>query len=143
MGWTDQTAPVPEAGCLLWLGAQTAKGYGVVRIAGQSYYVHRLAYEKANGAIPAGAMVCHKCDTRLCCEPTHLFAGSAADNSADAVRKGRMHPGEKNYNAKLTDDSVRAIRASSESNKALAARYGVNQSEVSRVRSGKAWRYVS
>lgn len=41
--------------------------------------------------------------------------------------------------AKLSFDDVLAIRRSSQSGSALARRYGVNRSTISRVRAYKAW----
>ena len=51
----------------------------------------------------------------------------------------RAQFGRDNHKAKLTDDLVREIRESDESGVALAKRFGVSTSVVSRVRSGKAW----
>ena len=64
-------------------------------------------------------------------------------------------PGTKSPNAKLTDDAVRAIRAAyaalpAMSNgrgrlgiDALAKRFGVSRSRISKVARGTAWRHVS
>jgi hypothetical protein len=63
----------------------------------------------------------------------------------------RLHPdslsrGEEVNTAKLTEDDVRAIREShdaGETQVALAARYGVQQTTISRVVLGRTWRHIS
>lgn len=61
------------------------------RVAGIRFYTnaHRQAWEKAFGLIPAGMLVCHKCDNRACINPSHLFLGSNKDNTQDMVGKKR------------------------------------------------------
>ena len=50
---------------------------------------HRVAWELTNGEIPNGLMVLHTCDNPPCCNPNHLFLGTAQDNSLDMMSKGR------------------------------------------------------
>lgn len=76
-------------GCLLWTERVDGSGYGVVRMNGHTWRVHRLAYIHACGPIPEGFFVCHHCDTPACFEPAHLFAGTPLDNVLDRERKGR------------------------------------------------------
>lgn len=77
--------------CWLWTGLLNRRGYGVTRHNGRACLAHRKAWELANGPIPDGFMVCHRCDVRNCIRPDHLFLGSAADNTADMIAKGRPH----------------------------------------------------
>jgi hypothetical protein len=76
------------SGCWLWTGALNTKGYGQFPT-GSAYLVHRLAYRFAHGSVPHGRLVLHRCDVRSCVNPDHLFLGSALDNVADMIAKGR------------------------------------------------------
>lgn len=75
--------------CWLWQAGRTPKGYGMVKVNGAHQGAHRVAYELVNGPIPAGMLVCHRCDTPACVRPDHLFLGSAKTNNRDAIAKGR------------------------------------------------------
>ena len=49
---------------------------------------HVVAYELTYGPVPAGRQVRHLCSRPLCCNPSHLVAGTVAENAADRV--GRL-----------------------------------------------------
>lgn len=138
--------PTAAGQCWLWSGAKNAHGYGVLYALGRARLAHRLAWEQVHGAIPSGMSVCHHCDTRACVNPEHLFLGTNADNVADRHAKGRTRwatqRGQDHHQAKLTDEDVRAILASSERGVALAKRYSVSESSVHRVRAKKSWRHI-
>lgn len=51
--------------------------------------------------------------------------------------------GEDHPKAKLTEEAVRAIRASDEDPQALAGRYGVGVSYIGSIRRGRVWKHVS
>lgn len=72
--------------CWLWTGAQMGSlGYGQFRIdPARTDYAHRVSWRLANGEIPDGALVLHRCDVPLCVRPDHLYLGNQADNMRDA-----------------------------------------------------------
>jgi hypothetical protein len=136
-----------EDTCWIWLGQPSAGGYGAFLVGGRNgkiWKAHRYSYFMAYGPIPNGIDVLHKCDVRDCVNPSHLFLGTHADNMTDMKRKGRQSrlKGSNNGQCHLTEDDVRAIRASEESQTALAARYGVIQAHISRIKRGLAWSHI-
>lgn len=133
--------------CWEWVGSKDRNGYGRLNIRGTPYLASRLSFALRYGDIPLGRYVCHKCDNPTCVNPEHLFLGTQADNIADMHAKGRDRkrglPGEQHHAAKLTDDAVREIRASSDSALDLSRRYGVSRATVQDVNDRKTWKHVT
>src|SRR5678809_664219 len=108
--------PGTNTGCLLWPRTRINSGYGSLSWQGKPKLAHRLAWEFAHGPIPPKMCVLHKCDTRLCCNPDHLFLGTHLDNTMDMHAKGRwIDPpnrarGERHGMSKLTAAKVAEIR---------------------------------
>jgi len=74
--------------CWNWKGSKVAKRYGGFKL--DIYMLaHRVSWIWANGPIPDGLYVCHKCDNGFCVRPDHLFLGSQQDNMNDMKSKGR------------------------------------------------------
>jgi len=77
-------------GCLEWTGVKSAFGYGRIGVNYKTVYAHRLAWSLANDQpVPEGECILHTCDNPPCCEPTHLWLGTYAQNNADRSAKGR------------------------------------------------------
>jgi hypothetical protein len=83
------------------------------KINGKSMGSHRAAWIRLYGEIPAGLVVCHKCDNGLCINTDHLFLGTYTDNMRDCIEKGRFRPsvsnqkGSKNGNARPDYDFIK------------------------------------
>jgi hypothetical protein len=153
--------PEPNSGCQLWLGSVDRKGYGQLRFGGRLQAAHRLAWEIANGPIPAGQGVLHRCDNPACVNLAHLRTGTPKENTADMMQKGRHDigglalgrdpppggwptraRGERMHFAKLTEADVRAIRSDARGCHKLAKQYGVGPSTIKSVRARRTWRHV-
>jgi len=143
--WSE---PDTNGGCLLWTGSINERGYGQIGVSSGKWRVHRLAWVLANGAIPPGMHVLHRCDIRTCVNPAHLFLGTNADNVADMVNKGRNRActGVQNGQSKLTCEIVRSVWArinARESGASIARDIGVSQTAVSNIKVGRTWRCVT
>lgn len=149
--------------CWIWTGSVHRKtGYGqFTPQPGRTVSAHRYAWDCANGPIPQGLCVLHRCDNKVCVNPAHLFLGTNRDNTLDMLAKGRgavgdRHParargdylarGEAHVNAKLTAQRVGEIRQllaeGGMSQKRIADLFGVSQMTVSNIKQGKIWRHV-
>lgn len=142
-------APLAPSGCREWSGRRNSKGYGRLFVDGRRWLAHRHAWVLANGPIPDGMFVLHRCDNPPCCEPSHLFLGTLADNNADRDRKGHhvSLSGERHGMSKLTGPDASEIRRlyaeGPASQYALAERFGVSQATISRVVRGVIWQSPS
>lgn len=124
--------------CIIWTGSRVGE-YG---IGAYGRYVHRIAWEAANGPIPEGMCVLHKCDNTLCINPDHLFIGTLGDNNRDRHAKKRDARGESHGMSKLTESDVRMIRKSTATNAELCRQLKVDARTISLVRRGETWRHV-
>lgn len=149
--------------CWLWGASLKPNGYGQFSIKRKQRLSHRVAWELTHGPIPDGIMVCHSCDNPRCVNPDHLFLGTHSANMIDRAAKGRanlprgqkhglsLHPerrvrGEHVPGAKLNDEKVRDIRhlaAEGMTHQAIANRFGVTQSVVSRIVKRLGWKHVA
>ena len=85
--------PEPNSGCWLWSGAQNS-GYGQFSVGGRSgrrFRASHIALILSGKPKPfVGAVARHRCDCPPCVNPDHLEWGTAKQNSADAMSRGRL-----------------------------------------------------
>lgn len=130
--------------CIEWTKSKDSDGYGHAWKDGKLKKAHRIAWEEANGPIPNGLCVCHRCNNKGCVNPDHLYLGTHAQNIQDAYNDGLISrpEGEEHYKTKLTADDVIAIRSDTRTQSAIAKAYGITQGAVSGIINRRTWRHM-
>lgn len=128
--------------CWPWGLTCNEKGYGLIRDGDRNRRATHVALildGKARPSLRHGAL--HSCDNPPCCNPAHLRWGTAAENNTEMAARGRCskRAGRLNAAAILNEEQVRAIRASSLPNRALALQFGVRPVTIRAVRIGQTW----
>jgi HNH endonuclease len=132
-----------STGCWNWTGSKGRRGYGWIWDGSRNCRAHRLSYKLHCGPIADGMQVCHRCDNPPCVNPAHLFLASDAENKADKMAKGRQARGSGNGQAKLTEAQIMEIIAMPGTNVEIARKYGVGDSHISHIRSGRKWAHIT
>ena len=144
--WSKVDVGGPDE-CWLWRAATNQNGYGVFHDDdNHGHPAHRVAWILTKGD-PGDKFACHICDNPPCCNPGHLFLGTAKANSDDMWAKGRARRalGEKHGSSKLTAEDARQIRVARRlgiSGRWLALLFGVKETTISAIHSGATWRHV-
>lgn len=154
--WQDVNKTTDPDGCWEWMGYIGAHGYGALTYQNKSWRAHRLSYILTYGELPItndshGTCVLHKCDNRKCVNPSHLFAGTQADNLRDMRNKNRQWIpegliGSKNNASKLIEKDIPLILKMSNqgmSTQAIANEFNVSKVCIHFVVTGKTWTHVN
>lgn len=135
-------------GCWIWTGARS-ENYGHFKKHGKVCRAHVVSYELATGnPVPYRMYVLHRCDNPPCVNPAHLFLGDHQANMTDKKTKNRASRpprGEANWNAKLTEQGVRAILVDLDrgvARPAIADKYNVSVATIAHIATGRRWGWV-
>ena len=141
---------IHDCGCWLWTRATDNRGYGSLTMFGKRHKAHRLSYSVFVEEIPIGMCVLHKCDTPACVNPSHLEIGTKKENTRQMCARGRakggaINPlkGESHGGSKLTDIAISMIRLDRRRHREIAEDYGISQTNVSFIKSGKRWGHLN
>ena len=138
--------------CWPWLGCFNQKGYGRLSVAmngkTRNLRATHIALALTGVARPADMHALHSCDNPACVNPRHLRWGTNSDNVRDRILRGRRGApgaklGEAHFNAKLSVEQVRAIRACDQNPAITAAVYGVSRKTVYDIKAGTTWSNVA
>lgn len=98
--WNNVNVLEDKDECWEWTRAKTEEGYGTVFIGKCQIYAHVIAYFIGNGyrfVKVNKAHICHKCNNPSCCNPRHLYHGSAKSNMEDKRFRFQMEQFMRNY----------------------------------------------
>lgn len=134
--------------CLAWPYAVTSSGYGILTIRNKNVRVTRMLCTEMFGPPPtASHEAAHSCGNGHmgCVTKKHLRWATPKENGQDKVEHGTSNRGETHGISKLTRDQVleiRALRGSMAQTK-IAQAFGVSQSAVYKIQTGKMWGWLN
>jgi hypothetical protein len=123
--------------CWNWTGAIIREGYGYFDTPYEKY-AHRVSWVMHFGSIPAGMLVCHKCDNKKCINPDHLHLGTPSDNVKDRYKRFPESGRGRNY-SKLTKNQAEEVLRLHEagfSNIAISTLFNVTPQTISNIHRG-------
>jgi hypothetical protein len=142
--YVEEEGPIEGSPCQIWQRCCSDGGYGWVRYGDFNYLAHRLMWVDANGPIPDGLQVRHRCDRPACISLDHLELGTQQDNMNDMKERGRApsHVGSQNGHRVLNESDVRRILQLIEEGKSygiVASEFRVGSDVICDIALGRAW----
>ena len=98
----------PKTKCWNWSGWSNERGYGRIKIDGETWYISRAVLKVKTGKLGVSAR--HSCDNPPCCNPDHLSWGTQKDNMQDAKDRNRTVTGDAHYSRKTPDKVLRGSK---------------------------------
>ncbi len=128
-----------DGDCWIWDDKKNSDGYGMSSIKECGVY-NRVSRISASiwldFDIDSNLCVLHKCDTRSCFRPAHLFIGTRGVNNTDRKLKLRSAYGLDGGGGKLSTEQINEIRKLYElgnNQYDIAKRFEISQSYVSQI----------
>jgi hypothetical protein len=144
-----ESRTVEDGDCLRWTG-YTFGGHPGGTVDRRKVLIRRALWESEHGPIPAGRIIRCTCETPRCVAIEHLVCTTmkrltkqlgAGGVMSGPVRSARIAAAKRaGKQARVSQEDVRAIRASDEPGKVLAARYGLSESTISKYRRNQCHR---
>lgn len=137
-----------EDACLLWPFSRNNMGYGQVTIEGQKWVASRYLATKKRGQPPTpkheAAHTCGK-GHEGCVNPNHIVWKTRLENDRDKLVHGTVMQGTANPNAKLDEETVKAVylSACAIGQSATARAFKLSRGAVQAIHSGRRWSSVT
>jgi hypothetical protein len=90
-------------------------------------------------------MLCHRCNNPGCVNPSHLYVGTASDNSKDCKTAGNLGKakGGSVNTAKMDEEQVLYARHHGMSPTEVSKVFGVTRATASKALRGNTWKHLS
>lgn len=135
--WSKVNCTGNASDCWLWTARSKQSGYGSFKVKRRMKRAHRFAWEITNGPIPEGLMVCHSCNAKACCNPTHLYLGTMQDNTRHAIRDG-LFPKTMTREQRI---EIRRLYASGMRQCDISRKLGIHSTNVNLLIHGKIFQW--
>lgn len=129
--------------CIDWPFAKDVTGRGRVWADGRLWLASRYVCTRAHGEPPSKIHhAAHSCGMghNACVNPKHLRWATPTENARDKFKHGTQLCGELHHWTKLSDNDVAEIRKrllAGDAQSSIASDYGVSQSNISYIATGK------
>lgn len=147
--WAKVDASQGGSACWTWSASKNRWGYPQFSVGGRQTNASRYVLaEKLGRDMLPGEQALHSCDNPGCMNPSHLRAGSSADNMRDKTIRGRHRSpkGAAHGHAIISEKDaveIRRRRAAGEMLKSIAAAFGVSKQLVCDISKGRRWSHVA
>lgn len=131
--------------CWEWQGCRDRKSYGKFHAPKRGWLAHRFSWMLANGREPV-LLILHSCDNPPCVNPRHLREGTAKENTQDAIERGQMQRGERNWRTTLTTPEVQQMKCyfrQGRTVREMATQFNVSYKTAQGIQSGRTWGHVT
>ncbi len=128
------------------LRQETCSGYLRVSLSQKHLLVHRLVLEAFVGPCPKGMEACHGDGCRTNNFLSNLRWDTRAGNVRDTIQHGTYKRGEKQWQAKVTEELVRQIRFEYDTGQgglsSLGRKHGLHHSSIWYIVTRRTWRHI-
>lgn len=144
--WLKQNLDYAGDDCLIWPFGHNG-GYGSIHIGRRKTLVSRIVCEHHNGPPPTPKHdAAHSCGkgNEGCITPKHLSWKTRKENMEDCKIHGTVNLGQRNGAVKLSEEQVLEIKKThGVAQTKIAKYYGISQSSVSLIKTGKNWKWLT
>ncbi|WP_019573442.1 hypothetical protein [Curvibacter lanceolatus] len=141
----EENSRQDSEGCINWLGYVDPRRGPMIRVDQKPQSIRRLLWAMNGREVDYQTTIRCSCENEACINLKHLKKGSRKDKAIgrkySIVHRKKLADAQRaNGKAKLTMEQAREVRASAETNRTLAVRFGVSEALISGIRRDKSYK---